>query len=1287
MEENSAVGSATKVEKDSSSQEVEMMFDKIADPNFPCYQMDIVARSVSQEKALEYRNQQGFNVLQHAAYYNNHEAIYTLWRHFDWGHLSGQKVSGHNDFTGCTALEIVEKKKFEESEKSIKDSNKVESNLKYIHKMVRAKQIHKIEEICNQDRTAIGDATDDDIQLQPLHIAAGIGFLEGVVLLLKLGANINAVTGFGETALGRASRMGYEDVVRYLVTRNNCDPNKAEKNYCTSLEAASLHNFGGIVRILAENGAKLTPHALWCAASKGHLSLLENMISECGADPKGLNSEGKNCFHCAASDGKIDVLEKLFQIDPGLLETRTLVNEGVRVYLVRGKDNNKPAWHYVLVKRRLHSTFMLKTQGGSLDVADYGRVLKSGWGQDPPQDIKTKINEEHSTIWEDAQQDMSPLHCAVMEEQLTAVQKLVELGADVDARDAYKLTPLHLACMRGNVPIVKELLKANANFQVFDEDRKSPSDVARDNNHKEVVELLAKKESAGLVERFILDQLQTLQILLEKTDDDSISSGDFQKQLINEVQTLKDNTTLYLSDLAPKEVDSVEESVQPPSVAPPVSPEAATPSTETPAAVPDGESADNNNITSISENEVEEHENDSNVNGNENEVLAREVTTPLAFTKCAMMEENSTVDTASMVEKDSSSREVEMLFDKIADPNFPYYQIDIAARSVSYEKVLQYRNKQGFNVLQHAAYHNNQEAIFTIWRHFDWEHLSGQKVSGHNDFTGCTALEIAVKKKCEQLEKRIKHHDKLESNLKSIHKMVRSREIHKIEEICSQDRTSIDDARDLQLTPLHMAAGIGFLEGVVLLLKLGADINAVTALGETALRRASRLGYEDVVKYLVTRNNCDLNKAAKDCYTSLEMASLHNFGGVVRALAGNGAQVTPNALCCAASRGHISLLDNMISEWGADPKGVNSKGKNCFHSAAGNGKIDILEKLFQIDPGLLETCTLLYEGDRVHLVRDKGKNKPVWRYVLVKRRLQSIFLLKTQGGSLDVADYGRVLVSGWGQDPPQDIKTKIDEEHSTIWEDAQKDLSPLHCAIMEEQLTAVQKLIELGADVDARDAYKLTPLHLACMRGNVPIVKELLKANANFQVFDEDRKSPSDVARDNNHKEVAELLAKKESAGLVERFILDQLKTLQILLEKTDDDSISSRDFQRQLMNEVQTLKDNVTLCLSDLAPKEVDSVEESVQPPSVAPPDSPEAATPSPETPAAVTDGESADGNDITGISENEVEEDENDSNVNRNENEVLAGQVTTPRPNGRSDRIIGDSLKRLLETYLQQQ
>ena len=67
---------------------------------------------------------------------------------------------------------------------------------------------------------------------------------------------------------------------------------------------------------------------------------------------------------------------------------------GNLVYLVRGKDKGKAAWHYVLVDKVKLPVFLKKTQGGSLDVADYGKVLYSGWGQDPPDEIRQKIQDE-----------------------------------------------------------------------------------------------------------------------------------------------------------------------------------------------------------------------------------------------------------------------------------------------------------------------------------------------------------------------------------------------------------------------------------------------------------------------------------------------------------------------------------------------------------------------------------------------------------------------------------------------------------------------------------------------------------------------------------------------------------------------------------------------------------------------------------------------------------------------------------------------------------------------------
>ncbi|MDD9331292.1 MAG: hypothetical protein PV340_01305 [Wolbachia sp.] len=64
------------------------------------------------------------------------------------------------------------------------------------------------------------------------------------------------------------------------------------------------------------------------------------------------------------------------------------------IYLVRGKDRGKSAWHYVLVDKEKREMFLAKSRTGSMDVADYGEIIHSGWGENPPQEIVDKINEE-----------------------------------------------------------------------------------------------------------------------------------------------------------------------------------------------------------------------------------------------------------------------------------------------------------------------------------------------------------------------------------------------------------------------------------------------------------------------------------------------------------------------------------------------------------------------------------------------------------------------------------------------------------------------------------------------------------------------------------------------------------------------------------------------------------------------------------------------------------------------------------------------------------------------------
>lgn len=62
-----------------------------------------------------------------------------------------------------------------------------------------------------------------------------------------------------------------------------------------------------------------------------------------------------------------------------------------RLYLVRGKDRGKPAWHYVLVKSHLLKDFCDKVKSGTIDVKDYGHILCKGWGKDPPELLHNKL--------------------------------------------------------------------------------------------------------------------------------------------------------------------------------------------------------------------------------------------------------------------------------------------------------------------------------------------------------------------------------------------------------------------------------------------------------------------------------------------------------------------------------------------------------------------------------------------------------------------------------------------------------------------------------------------------------------------------------------------------------------------------------------------------------------------------------------------------------------------------------------------------------------------------------
>ena len=160
----------------------------------------------------------------------------------------------------------------------------------------------------------------------------------------------------------------------------------------------------------------------------------------------------------------------------------------------------RPAFHYVETKRHLVSVFEKKVRSGLVDVAQYGRVIKSGWGDNPSRTVIEDIeNTLLSRIGPDRpiQRDACPLHVAVFKEKHEQVKLLLNHGANVDAQDCFGLTCLHLAAMRGNMKLIQLLENEGAAADIRDNEGRLPSDVAKENEQTKVVHYLQGKQHLG----------------------------------------------------------------------------------------------------------------------------------------------------------------------------------------------------------------------------------------------------------------------------------------------------------------------------------------------------------------------------------------------------------------------------------------------------------------------------------------------------------------------------------------------------------------------------------------------------------------------------------------------------------------------------------------------------------------------------------------------------------------------------------------------------------------------
>ncbi|XP_066253302.1 serine/threonine-protein phosphatase 6 regulatory ankyrin repeat subunit B isoform X3 [Euwallacea similis] len=314
-------------------------------------------------------------------------------------------------------------------------------------------------------------------------------------------------------------------------------------------------------------------------------------------------------------------------------------------------------------------------------------------------------------------------------------------------------------------------------------------------------------------------------------------------------------------------------------------------------------------------------------------------------------------------------------------------------------------------------------------------------------------------------------------------------------------------------TPVHVAAKYGNLQTMLLLLEDGGDpqyknkiSSAFHKKGETPLHLASRNCRPDVVTHLINYVKEKRGESAASQYvnelTENDESALHYVCTVIK----NEVE-TPNS-----DREVVKLL----LENGADVKLQTKQHETAFHLVASAGNNDVL----------LEMIAHMSPTDSQKALNRQNANG--WTPLLIashKGHIDLVNNLLANHARVDVFDSdGRSALHLAAEHGYLHVCDSLLTNKAFINSKSRNGRTALHLAALNGYVHLVKFLIkDHNAVIDILTLKKQTPLHLAAGAGQIEVCKLLLELGADIDATDEDGQKPIHAACQNNFSEVAKL--------------------------------------------------------------------------------------------------------------------------------------------------------------------
>ncbi|XP_068587592.1 protein TANC2 [Cebidichthys violaceus] len=291
-----------------------------------------------------------------------------------------------------------------------------------------------------------------------LCVHAHLGHSDAVALLLDLGAQVDAQSQDGLTALGFAAAAGHLDVVTMLSQHKAKAGHVDSSGRCVLVHAAQRGRLE-VLRFLLRrvdwscaSRCQAVQQALIAAASTGHAEIVSYLLDLPEEDEEEeerpeINTPdslwGETALTAAAGSGRLAVC-------------RLLLDQGAAVE----QCNRRGVAPLFSAVRRGHLQVveLLLSHGVEVNMVD--------------------------------QQGRTALMTAASEGHMNTAQLLLDHGASLDQTDREGLTPLSWACLKGQLPMVRELVERGAATTHVDRSGRTPLDLAAFRGDPEVVQHL-----------------------------------------------------------------------------------------------------------------------------------------------------------------------------------------------------------------------------------------------------------------------------------------------------------------------------------------------------------------------------------------------------------------------------------------------------------------------------------------------------------------------------------------------------------------------------------------------------------------------------------------------------------------------------------------------------------------------------------------------------------------------------------------------------------------------------